>query len=280
MNGKVLIKVKQKEWARHNRKVTDIGYQYYTNAIDSNIYNHLSEKTESEFKNADGNELKDMSNRPAKMKALYSSSALAVNIFQYWREGNRKVTDIASACGFCNKKNTQNMQIEFECKFTIKAQREHHPNIDVLIKVSDSNSNQVFAIESKMTEPFDSSHSNLSNEYLVVDTLWQDFPSLKTLATGTYDFKYLDYAQLIKHILGLMNQYGDKKKFVLMYLYYDVAGKDGVEHFNEIEKFKTYAEGDGVDFRTLSYQELIAKVYQDFYNGNEEYCNYIVDRYL
>lgn len=280
MNGKVLIKVKQKEWAKRNKIALDAKFQYYSNMINENIFINLSKKSEYEFENADGNELKDSTNRPAKMRAFYSSSALAVNIFEYWRDSNRKVTDIATACGFCSKKNTSNMQLKFECKFTIKAEKKHHPNIDVLISNVDGTTGRIFAIESKMTEPFGSSHSIVSNEYLRTDSLWRDFPGLKALATNTQAFKYLDAAQLIKHILGLMNEYGEKKKFVLMYLYYDVAGKDGAAHFNEIEQFKKAVEGDEIDFRHLSYQELIAKLCKDFYVGNESYCNYLAERYL
>ena len=49
-------------------------------------------------------------------------------------------------------------------------------------------------------------------------------------------FIYLHSAQLIKHTLGLKRKFG-KKGFRLLYLWYDVLGKEGAVHRDEIEKF-------------------------------------------
>lgn len=280
MNGATQIKQKQKEWAKRTHQIMDSKYEYYITDLNNNIFMKLSKQTESEFKNADGNELLNMKSRPAKMNAIHSSSALAVNVFQYWRENNRDIKNIAVACGFCSNKNSRKFQMEFEKKFTIEAKSKHHPNIDVLISGSGEDEGKVFAIESKMTEPFSSNHSSLSNEYLSTDVLWTEFPNLKMLANDIHLFKYLDVAQLIKHILGLKNEFKSKDKFQLMYLYYDVAGKDGAAHFDEILKFKSITDSDSIDFRYLSYQELIARLCRDNSVGNEEYCDYISNRYL
>jgi hypothetical protein len=279
MNGARQIKSKQKAWATRRNLLSNIQFPYYLTDVDNNIFGGLNEKTESEFQKADGGELKDTKSRPAKMKALHSSSALAVNIFQYWR-GNNNIRDITAACGFCSKKNRRTFELEFERKYTIHAKESHHPNIDVVISSNEEVVSKIYAIECKMTEPFGSSHSEVSDEYLSTDSLWLDLPALKTLAQKSKEFKYLDVAQLIKHILGLMDEYRDKKKFLLMYLYYDVAGSDSSVHYKEIEKFKKVATIDQIDFRYLSYQELIVKLGDEYYLGNETYCNYIRERYL
>lgn len=58
-----------------------------------------------EFEAADGRELRYHDGEPPKMHAVHSSSALAVNVFDYWRQirdvsGNgQALRSIASACG-------------------------------------------------------------------------------------------------------------------------------------------------------------------------------------
>jgi hypothetical protein len=84
---------------------------------------------------------------------------------------------------------------------------------------------------------------------------------------------------LIKHILGLKKEYG-KTGFRLLYLWYDVLGEDGCKHRAEIEEFARIAKLDNIKFHSISYQELIMKLKKDFYIGNENYVNYMTDRYL
>jgi hypothetical protein len=49
------------------------------------------------------------------MQALHSSSALGVNIFQYWQDIDQ-VSVIAAACGFCQSGNNISKKIVFEEK--------------------------------------------------------------------------------------------------------------------------------------------------------------------
>ena len=86
-------------------------------------------------------------------------------------------------------------------------------------------------------------------------------------------------AQLIKHILGLKTGF-DKAGFKLMYLWYDVPGKEGVVHRDEIERFSEIARSDSVSFHSLSYQELIIGLSTEFRQGHEKYIKYLTERYL
>lgn len=70
------------------------------------------------------------------------------------------------------------------------------------------------------------------------------------------------------------------RSFRLLYLWYDVLGKDGVEHRKEIEQFAEIAQRDNIKFSHITYQEVIMKLSKEFYEGNEDYLNYITDRYL
>lgn len=71
-----------------------------------------------------------------------------------------------------------------------------------------------------------------------------------------------------------------KRNFHLLYLWYDVIGKEGVEHRKEIEQFAEIAKRDNVKFSHITYQEVIIKLFEEFYKGNESYCDYLTERYL
>lgn len=270
------IKAKQTAWARRRGlTLTDStndgrGEKNYVKETNQNIFQGLSEKTNEQFEKGQGNELKN------KMRALHSSSAIAVNIFQYWKNED-EVRVIAKACGFCYPHNQDDFSLEFERKFEITPKSV--PHLDVVIE--NTTKNKILAIESKLTEPF--SHRGLKGieKYYIDKDLWQGLSSLyglaKKLCPDNKCFEYLDVAQLIKHILGLKKQ---KQKFRLLYLWYDVAGEESEKHRKEISEFAEIAKSDKIDFRFMSYQELISKLSEKLYVGNEEYINYITDRYL
>ena len=215
------------------------------------------------------------------MKALHSSSAIGVNFFHYWAKRD-SVKTIAVACKLCNKNNKNDFELSFEEKFEIDKSFQRKPNIDVVIKSKDSDQN-VFAVESKFSEPYGNRHDGLSDQYIQKENLWDSIPSLyefaKTISPEDDHFKHLHPAQLIKHILGLKNKY-DKDDFKLIYLWYDVPGPEGCLHRQEIEKFAKIAEVDGIQFRSITYQEVILNLYKNSYQIHNQYIDYLADRYL
>jgi len=56
----------------------------YLATVEGNLLQPLNESTRKAFENGSGSELQDTPSRPAKMRALHSSSALAVNFFDSW----------------------------------------------------------------------------------------------------------------------------------------------------------------------------------------------------
>ena len=126
-------------------------------------------------------------------------------------------------------------------------------------------------------------HSGLKSKYMGLSTIWDDIPKLhdlaKSISPNDNRFSYLHPAQLIKHILGLKTQYG-KDGFRLLYLWYDVFGKEGATHRNEIQDFSKAAKDDSVKFHAMSYQELIIKLSNEHREQHNQYINYITDRYL
>ncbi|WP_417873604.1 PGN_0703 family putative restriction endonuclease [Xanthomarina gelatinilytica] len=291
MNGKKYIQLKQQNWAKRNGlelvggTKPNRGEKNYVANLTSNIYNqHLSLETQQNFKEGDGNETKDNKSNLSKMKALHSSSALPVNVFQYWQE--KDVSPILSACRLINRRpfnsDTLPNAVRFEQKFEIDEDKKLYPmkpNLDVVIK----NNNKVYAIESKFTEPYKKKQKGLRKVYTLKKSLWKGITHLQELANkispDNNEFKYLDAAQLIKHTLGLKKAYNESG-FTLLYLWYDVIGKDGAAHREEIEQFAATAKKDKVEFRQITYQEVIINLSKEFYDGNEDYVNYLTNRYL
>lgn len=290
MNGLNYVKSKQIAWAKRNN-LTLYGSQFpnkgekaYLDEIAKNLFMPLSNESRNQFKKGDGNEMKDTGvdgSSRAKMKALHSSSALPVNLFQYWQNRN-DIYKIAYVCGLCRKDNRNANKIEFEKKFPIFKNSTTNPNIDVVIECN--NDDNLYAIESKFSEPYSNQRKkSFSDKYFENDLIWDKLPNLKKLAEDIMQnneiYKYLDVAQLIKHILGLTKNH-NKSNFRLLYLWYDVVGQDGFEHRKEIEQFAEIAKKDNVRFSHITYQEVILKLSKEFYEGNEEYVNYLTDRYI
>lgn len=288
MNGLNFIQSKQQNWA--SRKgfkliggtIPDRGEKNYLPNLADNLFEPLSEASLGGYNSGDGHETKDNKAQLAKMKALHSSSAIVVNLFQYWQ--NKAVCPIVYACKLCSTSKTNLINnIRFEEKFEISENRSlfpYSPNIDVVIEDSQS---CVYAIESKFTEPYRGKPDGIPQSYIDQVSFWNELSNLyelaKEISPDNNTFRYLDAAQLIKHILGLKKNHA-KSSFRLLYLWYDVFGEDGAKHREEIEQFAEIAKKDHINFSHITHQEVIVKLTQEFYAGNEDYCNYLTDRYL
>jgi hypothetical protein len=89
LNGYQYILTKQTEWAK-NRGLNLIGSKVnhgrlvYTKDLDDNLFQPLLPDVRKSFSEGDGGEL-GFAGFPGKMQAIHSSSALGVNVFQYWK---------------------------------------------------------------------------------------------------------------------------------------------------------------------------------------------------
>ena len=276
---------KQIQWAYRNNIILigskgNRGRKAYTQKLDDNLFEPLLPETEKNFKEADGGEL---TGNPCKMQAVHSSSALGVNVFQYWKKINQ-VPAIAVVCKFCNTGNTFSQGINFEVKYPISGKFPRSPNIDVVINNSPKSRFKVFAIECKFSEAYYSgAHSGISPKYIELNKVWDDMPNLlklaKTISPGDHRFNHLHPAQLLKHILGLKEAFG-KNKFRLLYLWYDTIGPKSAKHHKEINEFTKITKEDGIHFHAMSYQDLIIKLSRDYRNTHKDYIDYISGRYL
>jgi hypothetical protein len=112
------IRSRQLKWATQH-KVPHEGYR--TKRVEDNIFNNeLHPETKKEFERGKGHEL------DGNMKAVHSSSALVVNVFDYWRRQNR-IQDIAKCC--CAEGIVNSMH--FEETHPINGVNRIPPHLDV-----------------------------------------------------------------------------------------------------------------------------------------------------
>jgi hypothetical protein len=288
LSGYEYIVSKQIQWAKNNdipliSSKKNRGRLTYTHDLGQNLFEPLLVENHDQFFQANGQEIIGSPDNPAKMQALHSSSAIAVNIFQYWQKRDL-ISAIAAACGFCNRRSNYSERLVFEEKHRIKTNFVIPPNIDVVIHNKVSAPYELFAVECKFSEVYGGrAHGGLKSKYLGDKNLWADLSSLEKLAheinPDDNRYTYLHAAQLIKHILGLKASVG-KEKFRLLYLWYDVLGKAGTVHREEVEDFTKIAKSDGIRFQAMTYQELINILDRYYRDGHPEYIKYLTERYV
>jgi hypothetical protein len=288
VNAYEYILSKQTQWAK-NRGIELIGSKgprgrrAYTPELDANLFEPLEPHVRERFLLGDGSEITGRAGNPAKMQAVHSSSALGINVFQYW-EKIKKISLIAAACGFCRDDDSTSQRIVFEDKYPINHKFRFSPNIDVVFHNSDISRSSRFAIECKFSESYGARrHSGLKPEYMSLVELWEDiadtYDLAKSICPSDDRFIYLHSAQLIKHILGLKAGFG-KDGFRLLYLWYDAPGQEGAAHRKEIETFSRVVRADGLKFHAMTYQELIVCLSDKYRQEHSAYVAYLTERYL
>jgi hypothetical protein len=266
------IYAQQLVWAaRHGVKYDNDGY---TLSLNENLYLPLLPVTEEEFKRGKGDEL-GSSDKRGKMRALHSSSALAINVFQYWR--TRNVDNIARACGA-----PQGMtEMRFE-QIHPTPLGGVPPHLDVEFRGSGL---KPVAIEAKFTEPYHRHIKRTINDsYFSHAGLWAQLPRCEKLARrirkeeqGKTSFTHLDAPQLLKHILGLAREYGPTG-FELLYLWYEAPSPEAERHRIEIEDFSE-SIADEIHFRDMTYQKLFESI-KKCPDTDGGYIGYLAERYF
>jgi hypothetical protein len=263
----------QLDWARRGNIPLE---GRYTMGVEDNIFGgELHPETRKEYERGKGHELEG---KQAHMKALHSSSALVVNVFDYWRRQNM-IQDIAKCCSAEGIVT----DMEFEKTHPITGLERTPPHLDV-----EFSTNPRLAIESKFTETYRRTtrrplEKTRLDVYIENDDIWDGMPKLKDLAQGIVQqsrdrtkFEYLDVPQLIKHILGLTCSY--RGRFSLVYLWYKVDSKEATQHEQELAGFRNRIN-DELDFRTMTYQELFDSI-KLISNVDPAYLKYLEQRYF
>jgi len=266
---------RQRHWATGaGIAVDDRGY---VKSYEDNLRQPLSAEAKAAFVAGSGTELEDGATRPAKMRALHSSSALAVNVFDYWSDRDSlRLTqglEVAPATG----------SLRFEKKFPTGL-KGIPPNLDVVLTLQ---SGLTLAIESKFTEwltPKLTTNAPFKAKYFESGrNLWAGvgLPECQRLAHDVQEkaesFVHLNVPQLLKHALGLATN--ERKRFSLCYLYYDWPCPESEIHHLEVNRFASRV-GSELLFRAITYQDLFRRLTHGCGPGDNSYVDYLRSRYF
>ena len=221
------------------------GPRHYTAVIEDNLVDGIPLDTvRAAFAAGAGHEL------ASKMRAAYSSSALAINSFAPWLQS-------LDALALAGRRGFRSLNFEVPCSTGLRGTA---PHLDVVVEQLDT----VVAIESKCLEPLSGGTGEFSSSYEgIVDerasTTW--FRQIAAIRANPKAYRYLDAAQLTKHALGLARTYSGKD-ITLMYVYWEPVNADQLseyqEHNRELERFKAAVAGERVQFVAQSYPALWA----------------------
>jgi hypothetical protein len=245
---------------------------YVRELRDNLIPSGISRETLDEFDKADGGELRDSAKRPAKMRCLVSSSALAANFFDGWRFASKEA--LARALNLTG--SISELRFEHKC--------EHYPvgpgtpNLDLVLRMSDGTR---VGIESKFVEQFRSPgvDSAMSLKYFPAgDGHWSRarLPRAQTLVNsmrGRWD--YLDAPQLLKHLLGMRAE-EPHGRVRLLYIWYDTGLQDANSHRKEVQDFISEVTEIDVAVTSMSYQEVFDAIDEPI----EGWKKYLFERYF
>jgi hypothetical protein len=277
LGGCEIIKERQREWAIRDGLAFDA--DGYCTCADDNIFRRLSPSARRDFENGDGAELGKRGGR-GKIQALHSSSALACNWFDYWRD--RDLQPLARAFGV----PVGFSALALEQRLPTGVGR-FSPNLDVLLTCSDGS---LFGIESKFGEPYTKSKGKtlLKEKYFHHGrSLWTEagLPGCQTIAESIRqgqegDFhNVLDVAQLLKHMLALALS---GHRWSLCCLWFEVPGLLADQHRKELTIFATRAQigTNGALFSAITYQELLTRMLPLIEKEDSEYIKYLRERYM
>jgi Restriction Endonuclease associating with ARP len=206
-----------------------------------------------------GGELRAKAGERPKFLAAYSSAALAVNCFAPFL-GERRLA--FEGLSLTEPRLETILEIGGRCR---------RPNLDLLDPASD----RVLAVESKCTEYLKTKKRPTRSDFAWLKARPVGDPyerRTSELAAGpgaielhsilTQDalaFRHLDATQLLKHYLGLRNEYRDRPA-TLVYLYWEPENAADIDacraHEDEIARIRPLLTDASVKFRPLSYSRL------------------------
>ena len=271
------VATQQRTWAQAQGLVVDSAG--YVPTFGENLREPMSEAARDAFARGSGGELSDTPDRRAKMRALHSSAALVVNVFDFWTR--RDPTRLLAALGV-DAEGPPMEALRFEEQLPTGT-KKIPANIDILIRMQGEH---LVGIESKFTEWMHVGKPTVIKPgyFEGNDSLWlrAGLPRCHALAlaikSGAAVFSVLDAPQLLKHTLGLRAKtVNNGGRFSLRYVYFDVPGLLSERHSDDIARFAT-AVGSEIDFRGLSYQTVFA-VLDGTGEEDRPYRSYLRERY-
>lgn len=231
----------------------------------------------AEFDGAGGSELRERRGAPPKFCAPWSSSALAANVFDYWRDHG--LSPLSTAMQL--KRPATSLRLEHKLATGVGTARA---NLDVVLEQEGGGG---VAIEAKYLEPFPAAARGARKKPLADAyfdrrhrSLWDDLPELLGEAhrLGAEPYYRLDAPQLMKHILALRHTRPDLELMLLWYSPPDDLPETR-EMKAELERFSRVVRTDRVQFRVMTYQELFQRL-RPLAKGHRQYIEYLESRYF
>jgi len=257
MASRSVLLRRQRSWARRAGLAVDASG--YLPAVSDNLRQPLSLSALADFTARGAAEFHDAefqngSRHVARMRAVHSSTALAVNVFDHWNTADpaplAEALDLSASIS----------RIVFEPHLPTGL-AGNPANPDILIELE---SGTLVAIECKFSEwlvPKRQRGQVFHDRYFPPGWgAWREagLPDCQALAddlqSGREYFRYLDARQLLKHALGLKATQAEN--FALVYLHFDWPGSMGDLHRAEIERLAVRT-GTELALRTLTYQGLV-----------------------
>ncbi len=260
MASRNLLLRRQRSWARRAGKIVDAAG--YLPTVNDNLRQPLSTTALADFMARGAAEFHDADvasggRHRARMRAVYSSTALAVNVFDFWNSVDS--APLAGALGL----SAPIRRIGFEPHLpTGLAGNPSNP--DILLELE---SGDLVAIECKFSEwlvPGRRRAGLFNDRYFPTGrAVWREagLPACQELAddlqSGREYLRYLDGRQLLKHALGLQARRAERRS--LIYLYFEWPGRLDDLHRAEIERLAGRI-GTELGLRALTYQHLVLKL--------------------
>lgn len=236
---------------------------YVADERDNFLRPEVLEEFRAQFDHGAGGELKPRwrsgKKLPAKMKAVRSSSAMALNLFGRWRQTPRQLVV---------GPHTRLGVSAFEHRLPAVSGR-HPPHLDVSLQ----DGNTLLGIEVKCLEYLSRPKNEFAEAYRQIrrDDPRRASPWFAHMDAAR-DYKRLHTAQLIKHYFGLAAVDGSAR--TLFYLYWlpsnwqDISVRSGTgtpvnpfrQHRDEIRKFAEAVANDaatGIRFESMSTLDLL-----------------------
>ncbi len=281
------LKERQYSWARrHGVLIDDAGY---VEELNDNLFLPPTDEMLRELpKDRDGNPHESV-------YAAHSSAALVFNVFAYWRLYNNLGPILSALCPDLIGHEAEKLTFEAQCPIgwpTTQPDRKP-PHLDAVVRYRDKAEPAVIkgiGIESKFGELYGGQDQGpFADCYMAPEnaSIWEGCEPLRELAVRINGgekkiYQRLKVAQLIKHVLGLKNQFKEMQNFELIYLWYPAPGVEAVEHEGEIKAFQKLIEAchPQVKFRAIAYPDLIQTLVVQHGTAHGAYVDYVTDRYF
>ena len=274
MDAEQEIRNAQQDWARS--RGIPFHSRGYVLDVEDNLWQPLSPRARQGFERGAGSELS------GHMRALHSSSALAVNFFDYWTD--RDKTPILSALGIDSEGGHS---LDFEAQF-YTGLGGTPPHLDVAITYG---TGCVIAVESKFTEHLKRSttgKSNFTTAYFpqVHRPLDRKGPARLPVARRRAVGRGTPWRQAAVRVPGpaaasqARSWAGDatgKRVQSLLPVLRLAWGWDGGDR-REVDLFDECVGGE-IRFKALTYQEVFEKLRGSGQAGSE-FLNYLETRYF